>query len=124
MDYLERHHPHTVTVRYEELVNNPQTVLRNLCDVLDVEFEPDMLAGVANEKLPGEYRSDRISKASLSFVGSPVLAFPLLMDELRRLGYISPARFWIARFPYSRWSPELFLAVGAIAVMSVQSFLG
>lgn len=124
MDYLERYHANTVTVRYEELVKNPQTVLRNLCDVLDVEFEPNMLAGVANEKLPDEYRSDRISKASLSFAGAPVLAFPLLMDELRRLGYISPARFWMGRLTYSRWSPLLFLVVGAIAVMSVQSFLG
>ena len=124
MDYLERHHPHTVTVRYEELVRNPQTVLRNLCDVLNVEFEPDMLAGVANEKLPGEYRSDHISKASLSFVGAPVLAFPLLMDELLSLLYISRASFWMGRLTYSRWSPLLFLAVGAIAVMSVQSFLG
>ena len=97
---------------------------RLYCDVLDVEFEPEMLAGVANEKLPGEYRSDHISKASLSFVGAPVLAFPLLMDELRRLGYVSPARFWIGRFTYSRWSPLLFLVVGAMAVMSVQSFLG
>ena len=64
MDCLECCHANTVTVRYEELVRNPQTVLRNLCDVLDVEFEPNMLAGVANEKLPDEYRSDRISKAS------------------------------------------------------------
>ncbi len=32
-----------VTVRYEELVSNPQEVVKSLCDWLNLEFSPDMV---------------------------------------------------------------------------------
>ena len=38
-----------VTIRYEDLVNQPEAILRSLCEFLHIEFVPEMLA---HEKAP------------------------------------------------------------------------
>ena len=120
MDYISRHHPQSIIIRYEDLVHDARSVLRRICEALDVEFEEQMLAGVSNEKLPEEYRNDQISRSGLSFKGVPALAFPLLMDELKRLGYISGFRYWLGRVTYSRWSIPLCLLLSLLGLVGLQ----
>ena len=52
------HLPHYTEVRYEALVTEPERVLRELCDFLELEFAPEMLLAHerARERL-GEMRS-------------------------------------------------------------------
>jgi hypothetical protein len=39
-----------IRVRYEDLVNDPDLVVRSLCDKLNIEFSPDMLEPYADKK--------------------------------------------------------------------------
>ncbi|NOY60222.1 MAG: amino acid adenylation domain-containing protein [Calditrichaeota bacterium] len=52
-------------LRYEELVQNPETVMRDLCDKLEIEFDPEMLNPYSGSKM-----RDGVHKES-KMVGDP-----------------------------------------------------
>jgi LPS sulfotransferase NodH len=43
LEWLQGKHKKHIGVRYEELIENPQEVLRGICDFLGVEWDPNMM---------------------------------------------------------------------------------
>lgn len=100
---LERRHASLYVTRYEDILRDPQSTLTEICRFLGVEYQPEMLKGVANEKMLSEYQGSKIDKSKLSLKGVPPLSVPLLLDDLRALGYISDLQYWLQRIRYNRW---------------------
>lgn len=77
------------SIRFEDLVEQPEAVLRSVCHFLEVEFVPEMMKkGPRSEKMRPEYRLGRIEpgKAEPPELSPEVLA--LIADDLRACGYI------------------------------------
>jgi hypothetical protein len=83
------HLPHYTEVRYEDLVREPERVLRELCDSLALEFAPEMLRAHerAHERL-GEMRSATVGPEGLVRLpdGTEVVARTLRPPQVDRIG--------------------------------------
>jgi hypothetical protein len=81
--------PHYTEVRYEDLVREPERVLRELCDFLELEFAPEMLRAHerARERL-GEMRSATVGPDGVARLqdGTEVLARTLTPPQTDRVG--------------------------------------
>jgi hypothetical protein len=86
-EHVQRHCARSLTVRYEDLVGEPADVLGRTCQFLGVEYDPAMIAGTNNPKMPKIYRRDDIDASRLERDGVPPECLPLIADDLRRLGY-------------------------------------
>jgi hypothetical protein len=61
---FQRHHPNQCrVVRYEDLVRNPETETRRLCDYLDLEFSPSMVEANRENNLSDLQRIDHHRRA-------------------------------------------------------------
>lgn len=116
--YLKNNHPDFISVKYEELVRHPQQVLQQICDFLGVSYESSMLAGVANQKMPGDYQNTQLDITKLHLQDIPPGATGLLFPLLRETGYIGRASWWFYRIRYSRWWGGLGL-VGLVLGLGV-----
>lgn len=65
-DFAARHPEQSIEVRYEALVSDPESVARELCEFLEIEFEPQMVAsesGVENlGDVPRWYWHDEVAR--------------------------------------------------------------
>jgi hypothetical protein len=92
----------TLTVRYESLTARPREVLQEICQFLEVEFEPDMLefyrnqANVARDTAEGQYHrlltqpatTERVGRYRSVFSPSQIaLIESCLGDGMSQLGY-------------------------------------
>ncbi len=81
--------PHYTEVRYEDLVREPERVLRELCDFLELEFAPEMLRAHerARERL-GEMRSATVGPDGVARLedGTEVVARTLRPPQTDRIG--------------------------------------
>ncbi len=124
-NYAERFPPDRYTsVRYEDLVTQPEAELRRLCDFLGEEFTPDLLehhkradTGFAKRekhkaRTMEPVTSSRISRYRQSLKRSDIALFQLLAgDELRRQGYdLEPIPSWLGLLRALRLLPN---SVGA-----------
>ena len=75
-------------VRYEDLVEDPERVLRGVCGFLGVPFEEGMLEGVGNPQMQPTYRQGEVDASKLDLAGVPPGTAEILDDELRELGYV------------------------------------
>jgi len=75
-------------VRFEELVREPESVLRDVCAFLDLPFEESMLHQTESHLLLPEYRMRGIdpAKADIPELPESILAF--LKPDLVSLGYL------------------------------------
>ncbi|MGL4316274.1 MAG: sulfotransferase family protein [Pseudomonas sp.] len=82
--YLREHEGNWHTLKYEDLVAEPERTTRALCTFLGLEFEPDMLIkGPNSPKMLAEYRQTEIVPKT------PIKALPeQYLEQLRgELGY-------------------------------------
>ena len=114
---LRRQHAKLHVLKYEDLLRDPETTLSEVCNFLGVEYQPAMLQGVANEKMLSEYRSSKIDRSKLSLKGVPPLSVPLMLDDLRELGYLSAAQYWLQRIRYNRWFGVTMAGLAAILAL-------
>jgi hypothetical protein len=87
--FLQLRHRNNICVRYENLVASPKEILGQVCGFLEIEFQPAMLEGTANEKLRKEYRRDSLDASRLKLNHIPPSCLDLINDGLRHCGYIS-----------------------------------
>jgi O-antigen/teichoic acid export membrane protein len=95
-----------LTVRYESLTTYPQEVLQEICQFLEIQFEPNMLefyrnhANVERDTPDGQYHhllaqpatSERVGRYRSVFSPSQIaLIGRCLGDEVRQLGYATPS---------------------------------
>ena len=113
--FLRDHHPDHHVVRYEDLVTAPRETMAGVCAFLGIPFDEQIIEGTDNQKIPSEYRSNRLRVEKLSLKGVPRLCHPLLQRELYELGYLDKTRYWYGRIRYSTHVWELFVAAGTLA---------
>ena len=81
--------PHYTEVRYEALVREPERVLRELCDFLELEFAPEMLLAHerAHERL-AEMSSATVTADGMAYLqdGTEVVARTLRPPQTDRIG--------------------------------------
>ena len=117
MRYLQRYHPDHLVVRYEDLVRQPEPVLRRICAFLGVDYSDAMFRGTQSRTLPDEYRQKGLDRSKLGLAGVPVQTYQLLLQELRDTGYISAWTFWYRRLRHSGWNFPLLLGVTLLGLL-------
>lgn len=86
--YLREHQGNWYTLKYEDLVADPERIMRDVCIFLGLEFEPEMLLdGPKSPKMLAEYRQTAIAHKT------PITAFPEqhlegIRGELEYCGYL------------------------------------
>jgi hypothetical protein len=86
--YLREFHNNNITVKFEDLLNNPRFVLEDICTFLGVSFEEKMLMGTTNKKMLPEYRSDTFNQPKQTLEDIPEKYCSMIQDELRYCGYL------------------------------------
>lgn len=74
-------------VRFEELLHEAEATLERVCGFLGVVYDPIMLGGTQNEKMPPEYRRAEIDPARAE-AGSEEQWQASIADSLRACGYL------------------------------------
>jgi PAS domain S-box-containing protein len=86
--FLQNHHCNHIMVRYEDLLLAPENTLRRICAFLEIDFQPAMLEGVANLKIPAEYRRSDLDLRKLNLSEVPPGCIERIADGLRYCGYL------------------------------------
>lgn len=79
----------TMLVKFEDLVRHPESVIRQVCDFLGIDYEPRMLRATNSDFLLPEYRHDGFESAKTSPHAGPEGCLPLIGDVLERWGYLA-----------------------------------
>lgn len=80
---------HTVFLRFEDLVRDPQQELEKVLAPLGLEFEPVMVSteGTMSDTIPRMYRRRGVEKQRAAAVDPEHPCVPLIAEELARCGY-------------------------------------
>jgi hypothetical protein len=87
-EFLKNCHHNHIAVRYEDLLVAPEDTLRRICAFLEIDFQPAMLEGVANLKIPAEYRRSDLDLQKLNPGEVPPGCLERIADGLRYCGYL------------------------------------
>lgn len=74
-------------VRFEDLVNEPERVLRSVCGYLDVTFEPAMLQQTNSDTLRPDYRRATFESSRAQVPDLPAHVAAFLQPDLAYCGY-------------------------------------
>ena len=85
--YLLASNLEKLTVTYEDLVVQPETVLKRICVFLGVSYESGMLEGVSSPKMQINYRKSYFDRSKLTWEEFPKEHLPLIQEELLSCGY-------------------------------------
>jgi len=88
LQFLKERHSGNMTLRFEDLVTAPEATLRRICAFLEVEFQPAMLLGTTNSKIPAEYRRVGLDLDRLNLDGIPGEWARHIVPGLRYCGYV------------------------------------
>lgn len=86
--YLKEFHNNNITIKFEDLLNNPRFILEDICNFLGVPFEEKMLVGTKNEKMLPEYQSDTFKQSKIGLENIPEKYYFMIQDDLRYCGYL------------------------------------
>lgn len=64
LKYENKYPDNFISLKYEDLVQNPENSLKSICDFLEETYHPDMLKGETNSSIFAEWESDWKSKAN------------------------------------------------------------
>ena len=75
-------------IKFEHLLADPVSLLRELCDFLGLSFSSEMLKGTNHPGLLPEYRRAHIDRARAEVTPLPDEAMQMIEPELRSCGYV------------------------------------
>lgn len=87
--FIKARHPLTLSIKFEELLLNPDGVLRGICNFLNVPFEPAMVEGTMSEKMLPEYRRPNLDVSRAAVQNIPGQFAQLIDENLKYCGYIA-----------------------------------
>jgi hypothetical protein len=90
VDFLRTHHSAQLSVRFEELVSEPEATMTTVCSFLGVEFEPAMLLATNSPKLLPEYRRTGFDTDAARPRSLPPDITALISPALTAAGYSVP----------------------------------
>ncbi len=77
-----------VTVRFEDVVTDPEPELRRICEHLGLRYAPGMVSGTGSTKMRAEYRRDGLDAAKAVPPELPPGVLEQIEDDLRACGYL------------------------------------
>lgn len=87
-DFLQkRDSKTTLCLRYEDILTEPEAVMREVCKFLSIEFEDAILRGTGNPKMLPDYQQPTINTSNLGLQGVPDGCLELIRDDLIHCGY-------------------------------------
>lgn len=75
------------TVKFEDLVKNPEVQLQQICTFLDIDYETQMLKGTSNSKMRKEYQKRGFDLKPIQIEPKMKLWNEAMMPELNQAGY-------------------------------------
>jgi hypothetical protein len=75
-------------LKFEDLIANPVKELEEVSRFLGVEFDPAMLEGTKNEKIPKEYQRNGFDPSVIHIGDFDAKALAEMREELSALGYL------------------------------------
>lgn len=75
-------------MKFESLLEAPESVLRGVCDFLQIEYDPVMLKGTSNPRIKKEYRRPGFDLSAMRIDGCDASATNAMADDLRFFGYL------------------------------------
>jgi hypothetical protein len=75
------------TLKFENLLANPEKELRAVCDFLQLAYNPIMLSGTASNRIHSDYRQDQINPEKATLDAEALAIGKLVKEELAYLGY-------------------------------------
>lgn len=87
--FLRDRHESNIRVRYEDLLTAPHETLEEICGFLGVTFQPQMLCGTTNSKIPKEYRRADLDVTKLQLNEVPAGCLEHIANGLQDCGYMT-----------------------------------
>lgn len=75
------------SLKFENLVANPEKELREVCEFLQLEYNPIMLSGTGSNRIHSDYRQDRINPEKATLNAEALAIGKLVKKELAYLNY-------------------------------------
>ncbi len=86
--FLRDRHVANHRLKFEDLLADPEPVLEDVCDFLNLPFHRAMLGGTASRKMRSEYRRDHVDVSRAGLDGVPAGVEEALRPELAECGYL------------------------------------
>lgn len=83
---FQKFHPNFLHLRFEDLVQQPESTLARVCAFRGIAYSDEMLRGTKNTKLLPEYQSEIVDPSKAQIGAEPSWA-PMIAAELRAAGY-------------------------------------
>jgi len=90
--FLQVRHANNCCVRFEELLERPESVLTEICTFLGVPYEQRMLGGVGNPKILPEYRQGTLDRSRAVAGLIPDDYLNQIRGDLAYCGYLTESR--------------------------------
>jgi hypothetical protein len=75
------------TLKFENLLANPEKELKDVCDFLQLGYNPIMLNGTASNRIHSDYRQDQINPEKATLDAEALAIGKLVEEELAYLDY-------------------------------------
>lgn len=85
--FLRTRHNNNICVRFEDLVQDSEPTLSEICDFLGIPYREEMLAGTTNKKMLPEYQSGFIDRSKTELIDLPDTIMEQIKDDLIFCGY-------------------------------------
>ena len=85
--FIEENHARNICIRFEDLLTQPEPILTEICNFLNIPYEKEMLKGTDNEKMLPEYRNSKLDLSKMESITIPEHCMKKMSDELKRCQY-------------------------------------
>ncbi len=75
------------TLKFEDLLSQPQSELKRVCDFLNIDYHPEMLSGTASNRIHKDYRQAEINPEKAQLKPEDLALGERIADDLTYLGY-------------------------------------
>jgi hypothetical protein len=86
--FLKTQHLNNICIKFEDLLQDPETTLTKVCHFLGLKFQDKMLQGTNNNKMLPDYRKNTFDLSKLKSIDIADDAFKLIQQDLKYCGYI------------------------------------
>lgn len=86
--FLKSHNNNNFCIRFEDLINVPEKVLRDICTFLGVPFTEEMLKGTKNPKMRTEYLHETFDRSKTKHIDLPEEILEIIQEDLKYCDYL------------------------------------
>jgi len=87
--FFKNSHHNNITIKFEELLINPEDTLNRICMFLGITYQEKMLMGTNNPKIIPEYRQTKFDLTKLELRDIPPECMYKIAEDLKYCNYIT-----------------------------------